>query len=100
MQSTEVEALRLVAQSVILAEQEAQRASEKAMKAVLFDMSNLSQSHVWDSIDFYSRPAQIEACEREAHEIMDTKLWIELEDAVDYIDAGMIEDYYSGGFWV
>ncbi len=120
MLNPETEALRLVAQSAILAAEKQRRDAENSLKTVLFDLNSMSQSHIWDSIDFYSRPAAIEAAEREAYELIeDQTLWIEYEspfhpeededgelwealkepelDEFDAVDGAVIEDYYEGG---
>lgn len=97
MLNPEAEALRLVAQSAILAAEKQRRDAEDSLRTVLFDLNSMSQSHIWDSIDFYSRPAHVEMCEMEAYGLIeDETKWIELED---YVDASIIEDYYGGGFW-
>lgn len=120
MLNPETEALRLVAQSAILAAEKQRRDAEMDLNTHLVFMSNCSQSHVWDKIDFYSRPAAIEAAEREAYELIeDQTLWIEYEspfhpeededgelwaalkepelDEFDAVNGAVIEDYYEGG---
>jgi hypothetical protein len=98
MLNPETEALRLVAQSMILDAQNEQRDAEMAMNSHLLMMCNMNQSHVWDKIDFYSRPAHIERCELEGFEDLESEtLWIEYEDMIENVNAAVIEDYYEGG---
>ena len=98
MLNFETEALRLVAQTVILEDQQRERDAEMDLNTHLVMMCNMNQSHVWDKIDFYSRPAHIERCELEGFEDLESEtLWIEYEDMIESVNAAVIEDYYEGG---
>ena len=89
--------------------------ADRDLKAVLFDIANVNQEHVWDTIDFYSRPEAIEAAEIEGLTIIeDGTLWIEYPDydpeghweqdnsevslyEHELPTTGVIEDYYEKG---
>lgn len=86
---------RFMASEVVLDAVDIKDAADRELTHVLYDMGSVSQSHVWDSIDFYTRPASIEAAEIEAYELIeDETRWIE---RTDYICNWVIEDYYEGG---
>lgn len=91
---TEVKITNLLYQEALLKERQVSIDSERDLYHVLFDLSDTSQSRVWDTIDFYSRPACIEYSEQCAYDS------IEL-DLEQYYSPETIENYFkTGDMWI
>jgi len=98
MRSADLNFAELVLQEVRVMADDTARRAVLDTKAELMRLNDVSQCHIWEMIDFYSRPAAIELCEREAIDLIeDEMLWIEFEDFHTTMPNWVIEDYYERG---
>ena len=104
MAATNLEIANLIVSEIKLMADERLRDTEMDMRNNLGRLSDVSQSHVWERIDFYSRSAVIESAEIEAMELLeDDSAFIALYNMglEEFVSSNLIEDYYEKGkVWI